>query len=148
MRVKAIPKVVFQNKFAYILSQPNVAVISILDTDAKRIVDDIRGKVLTVWFDDIHPKTTMTLASCMDCKAADFDDAKKIINFIKTLPPEIDFIFVHCTAGICRSGAVVDFLRVVLDVDDVQFVSDNPGIIPNDWVLDLLWMTWKMKGKL
>jgi predicted protein tyrosine phosphatase len=147
MRAIAIPKIFAEHTKQRLLSEDNVAIISILDTDAKRLFKNIPGKALTVWFDDIHPTTTCTLASCMDFKAADSNDAFEIIHFIKHLPTNIDTIFVHCTAGICRSGAVVDFLRVVKDVDDIQFKQDNPNIIPNEWVRDLLWMTWKMKGQ-
>ena len=148
MRAIAIPKAVAVNTKNRLLSEPNVAIISILDTDAKREFDNIPGKALTVWFDDIHPTTTCTVGMCFDFHAADINDAKEIIHFVKHLPENIDTIFVHCTAGICRSGAVVDFLRVIFDIDDVQFTKDNPNILPNDWVRDLLWMTNKIERAL
>lgn len=143
MRAIAIPKAVAVNVKNRLLSDDGVAIISILDTDAKREFEDIPGKALTLWFDDLHPTTTGTVSMCLDMKAADINDARSIIKFIKHLPEGVNTIFVHCTAGICRSGAVVDFLRVVLDVDDIQFAKDNPNIVPNDWVRDILWMTWK-----
>lgn len=157
MKVLAVPKIFTETAFKEqddIINRSNIAWISILDTDAERIFED-DCLHLTLWFDDIHPKTTMTVGSCMDLHAMDFNQAKKIISFIENINQrngwktfeEIDTIIVHCTAGVCRSGAVADFLRVILDVDDVWFANANKHIIPNDWVLDLLWMTWKFNHK-
>jgi predicted protein tyrosine phosphatase len=147
MRVIAIPKEEARRIKPMIKGQSMVAMISILDYHgcSDRIIEDneMGDRGITLWFDDIHPTTTMTLASCMDCKAMAFEDAKSIVRFVKNIPSTVDTIFVHCTAGICRSGAVADFLRVVLDCDDIRFAIDNPHILPNEWVRDLLWQTWK-----
>jgi len=141
MKVKAIPKKSAENMKDHFRLNLNTAIISILDHDVTRIFDN-NNRSLTVWFDDIHPTTTNTLHSCLDCKAMSVFDAIDIIQFIKQLPSDVDIIVVHCTAGICRSGAVIDFLRVILDVDDTEFATMNSHIIPNTWVRDLLWSTW------
>jgi predicted protein tyrosine phosphatase len=145
MKVQAVPKIVAIHNEAIITNSTKTAIISILSTNDERIFKDT-DKAITVWFDDIHPKTTMTLASCMDFKAMDVNDAMNIISFIKGLSTDIELIIVHCTAGICRSGAVADFIRVVCDCDDIEFLAMNSHIIPNEWCLDLLWMIWKMRG--
>lgn len=151
-RVFAISKADFIKNKDKFLEQKNVALISILDSDAERLIQN-SDRAITLFFDDIHPKTTMTLGSCMDYHAMDFDQSTKLVKFIKNIfftnenfGGEIDTFVVHCTAGICRSGAVADFLRVVFDVDDEWFLANNHQIIPNDWVLDLMWMTWKMNN--
>lgn len=144
MKVRAVPKAVAINTKTEVINHPKIAMISILSTDDERIFDDT-DKAITLWFDDIHPKTTMTVSSCMDYNAMNVNHAMIIIDFIKNLSDDISMIVVHCTAGICRSGAVADFIRVVCDVDDVEFLAMNPHIIPNTWCLDLLWMTWKMR---
>lgn len=38
------------------------------------------------------------------------EDAKKILDFIEKLPPEVDTIVVHCFAGASRSAAIAKFL--------------------------------------
>jgi len=138
VRVVAIPKIVAEK----MIVGNNVAVISILDSDAERLFEDDH-KTLTLWFDDIHPTTVYTIGSCYHHSPISYVQAKLLIEFVMKLDfNKINKIMVHCTAGICRSGAVVDFLRVVLDVNDIQFCRDNPNIIPNAWVRDLLWSVW------
>lgn len=156
MKVHALARIVVETEKDRFANAKNVAVISIIDSEAEPVFQNDTDNIITLRFDDIHPTTTMTLASCMDFKAMDMNDAKKIVRFVRqilafnehTTGTKIDTIVVHCTAGICRSGAVVDFLRVVLDVHDLWFVQHNNHIIPNEWVRDLLWMTWKMKGTI
>jgi len=144
MRIQAIPKMVAINNKDFFVNTPTIAVISIMDSGYDRIFTDT-SKALTVWFDDIHPKTIHTF-SLADCKAADYIDGCKILDFIEALPPEVNRIMVHCTAGICRSGAVATYLHEIFtqSMEDI-FRRDNPHILPNDWVLDLLWMTHKMR---
>ncbi len=141
MRVFAIPKFVAEGVVGTVAE--SVAIISILDSGAERIFED-DYKTKTFWFDDIHPTTVQTISSCCDCKPMSYKQAEEMIQFIMELDTaKLTKVMVHCTAGICRSGAVVDFLRVILDVDDIQFVQDNPNIIPNTWVRDLLWSAWR-----
>lgn len=140
MRVIAIPKFVAKAIVGTVAD--NVAIISILDSEDEQLFQD-DYKTLTLWFDDIHPTTVNTLASCSHCDSMTINQAKLLIEFIMKLDTtKITKIIVHCTAGVCRSGAVVDFLHVILDVDDKQFLKDNPNIIPNTWVRDLLWSVW------
>lgn len=139
MRVIAIPKFVAQGIVGTVAE--SVAIISILDSGEERVFEDDH-KTKTFWFDDIHPTTVMTVASCYDYKSMSVKQAEELIDFVMRLD-KINKIIVHCTAGICRSGAVADFLRVILDVDDIVFLKDNPNIIPNTWVRDLLWSAWR-----
>lgn len=141
MRVIAIPKFVAQGIVGTVAE--SVAIISILDSGEKRLFEDDH-KTKTFWFDDIHPTTVMTIGTCYDYVPMSYKQAKELIDFVMKLDTnEITKIIVHCTAGICRSGAVVDFLRIIFDVDDIEFLKDNPNILPNTWVRDLLWSTWR-----
>ena len=144
MKVQAVNKKLFKDNLEILLEQENTALISILNSGRDRLTPDTQ-RVITLWFDDIHPTTTMTLGSCEEYNAMNVVDALNLIEFVLALPTNINRIIVHCSAGMCRSGAVADFLRVVFAVDNLWFVQNNPQIIPNEWVRVLLWMTWKMK---
>ena len=70
------------------------------------------------------------------------NDAKAILDFVcdDSLP-----VFVHCTAGIARSGAVGEVLdwyyncwKAQNDADHQYFLRENPQVMPNSTVRRLL----------
>ena len=69
----------------------------------------------------------------------DEEHAQRIINIIKNLPLEIERIYVHCDAGVCRSGAVAEFIVDIMHLDRQEFVRLNPCILPNIHVKRTLW---------
>lgn len=145
LAVYAVPKLwAVENKDA-IMADDSAAIISILDTDALREFPTDEGggygsKTHTVWFDDIHPTTVCTVGSCDHLEAMSYRDALEVIHFInRAIKGGRTKLYIHCTAGVCRSGAVADFCRVFLDLNPVDFLARNRQIIPNTWVRDLLW---------
>ena len=52
-------------------------------------------------------------------------------------------LLVNCQAGISRSGAVVSFVRDVIELDSLRFQLDNGHIAPNFHVRRLLFNWWK-----
>ena len=88
------------------------------------------GRILVLRFDDIQRKS-----SCK--KLFSEDDARRIVEFNKRIPVGTD-IFVHCAAGISRSGAVGEVLDMVRNDDPESFYEANPQIQPNAHVKALL----------
>ena len=70
-----------------------------------------------------------------------FDDqmAEEIVQFLnKIKEKDIKLLFVHCDAGIARSGAVGVFACRYLGMDEDEFRKENPIIGPNTLVLETL----------
>jgi predicted protein tyrosine phosphatase len=72
------------------------------------------------------------------------DMAEKIVNFLEAMDTSKD-LYVHCFAGICRSGAVASFANdyfynkgVIDDFERELFASRNRQIVPNRLVYSLL----------
>lgn len=132
--------------FGYIKNN-KVAVISIIDTDSPDLFgpDISNENVLTLHFDDITPKMAIQFNSDQDSerkiRAMSFKQGSEIINFINSKQEyESNFeLFVHCSAGISRSGAVGLFVNQYLNLDESEFYSNNPQILPNYWVENVLW---------
>ncbi len=70
------------------------------------------------------------------------EDAKAILDFVcdASLP-----LFIHCTAGIARSGAVGEVLdwyyncwKTQNEADHLLFLRENPQVMPNSTVRRLL----------
>lgn len=89
--------------------------------------------VLNLVFDDIGPTLKEQEPSLV---LFDESMAKAIIKFWEKNKGK-KFIL-HCTAGISRSGAVGNFIRQVENLNYESFKTDNPQILPNMWVLDVL----------
>ncbi len=58
---------------------------------------------------------------------------------------DLDYWFyVGASSGICRAGAVVKFAHRILLTDPARFDIDNPHIVPNAWVYDMLIRQWDL----
>jgi protein-tyrosine phosphatase len=69
------------------------------------------------------------------------DHAKQAFEFIKRIhegDPEEAVLVVHCAAGISRSGAIGTFANDYYGLSYTQFISDNPRIFANQFVLKLI----------
>lgn len=93
--------------------------------------------ILNIHFDDViegDPVSTgfMTM-----------ENAVEILKFIEDFS-HVDLMIVHCFAGMCRSGAVGQFMNEILnegnEVDKNFFSLNNKQIIPNPFVLKMLKM--------
>lgn len=63
--------------------------------------------------------------------------AKSIKKFVEQ-NKDAKFWFIHCTAGVCRSGAVGEVLADFFEIPYHQFKRDNPQIKPNIYVKNIL----------
>ena len=79
---------------------PNAAIIQIVDPDMDHPIpkwhfqNSLKEKFLDL--DEDHPM------------AIQFDQAERIAKFLKQCLEKRQNVIVHCVAGVCRSGAVVD----------------------------------------
>lgn len=145
MKILAYPKFYFcENKYK-LLEDSRVALISILNyDDTEKVIEDIVGKSITLFFDDIGHFNTIPediLKIYPNLILFNGEHAKKIIDFQKSLSDKIEYIIIHCTAGISRSGAVATFLQSIYhknDEDNEWFSRNNRHIIPNKHVLKVL----------
>lgn len=81
------------------------------------------------------------------------NDVKQIETFVEYIKQHntINTIYVHCTAGISRSGAVGYFLNTYFNIflqdnkkDNNAFWKDNYEIIPNSLVKSLLFKHYQL----
>lgn len=74
--------------------------------------------------------------------------AARIAEFLKTAnennPYSEDLLVVNCHMGISRSGAVASFARSVFNLDYSTWKRQNPQVIPNLLVLNLLFAAWSL----
>jgi predicted protein tyrosine phosphatase len=75
------------------------------------------------------------------------EQADQIVDFVITNKDK-EYAFIHCAAGISRSGAVGAFINEVTGGDWNQFKSDNKQIQPNPHVYNLLMQKYINKNKL
>lgn len=147
-RVKAIPRSLAIAKVEEILEEGHflISINSIGDHD----IHGDHPHLIKLWFDDIGPLSVWKFRGNFPAIEMNVEQADQIIDFVKQIDAlrEDKVLFVHCTAGISRSGAVSEFCRLVFFMDDIQFTQDNPGIKPNEWIVWLLLHRWMIKNKL
>ena len=104
-------------------------IVSINDTgydtmlhENKRIID-----IHKVWFDDIEKNINPKL------KLMTIDQAESIKDFVDKYKNKVDYIKIHCTAGISRSGAIACVLARYLNDDD-NYIWATGRYMPNKHV--------------
>lgn len=116
--------------------------ISIFSKDSYSPFPD-RFNVLKLNFDDVT-EVDKNESDANQLLFFNEDIANQIVNFINSINKE-RILFVHCDAGISRSGAVGYVLNEYLnkylennEEDDRYFKIENPGIAPNSLVVQIL----------
>lgn len=104
--------------------------------DPSPFFKDHHPNVLLVQVDDID-EDKLELAKNNQLMFFTNDQAKQIIEFLQDMNDDFTLI-VHCGAGVCRSGAVVEFARGILHLEYDEFKRDNPHILPNLHILKTL----------
>jgi len=119
-------------EFKELLENEHVATISILGYNVEPIFSK-KGNILTLHFSDITP------AMRVSSKFILFDEnhAKQIVSFINKHADK-DYLFIHCEQGISRSGAIADFIRQYLNLDERIFRRYNAHIRPNEHIAKVL----------
>lgn len=124
----------------------NKWVISIFSHDSVSPVQD-RFNVLKLEFDDVSERDMGGWSSISDNTIFfNEDQAKQIHKFIASIPIDSDKIFyIHCDAGVSRSGAVGYMLNewfnkfLSINKEDQNFFKQNNShIMPNPLVVRLL----------
>lgn len=132
----------FQEKF----ENCNVKVISILDKDLPRIFPEDNENVITLVFPDADPerRDEYEVTSEHYCTP---EQEKKIVEFIDKAhqDPRDIAVLVNCKFGMCRSGAVVDYIGQTCCLGFWNQKNKNPQIVPNYWVRHLLFKEYYSK---
>lgn len=107
--------------------------------DIDTILED-SSNVLNLWFHDTDPEAEIEwMASNPPYEEVLFDEemAKSIKRFVLANKDKKQWL-IHCTAGVCRSGAVGECLSDYFGNDYHKFKRDNPQIKPNVFVKKIL----------
>lgn len=73
--------------------------------------------------------------------------AREIVHFLNKLKDmDINLLFIHCDAGISRSGAVGVFACRYLGMDETEFRKEHKNIGPNTLVYDTLCQVSGLRG--
>jgi predicted protein tyrosine phosphatase len=125
----------------------NACFISILGT----VSFDWSNTELISYFKEDHPNT---ITLYFDDTLQDYElngnkylamnelQAKFLFEFIKNNATKQN-CFIHCLAGISRSGAVGEFICDYTQSSYEEFKQRNPGIHPNSHVKNLLNKLWR-----
>ena len=98
------------------------------------------ANVLRLWFDDVEQDTTV-LVGMVEHTARLIQelDAAALIAFLDAQQERgVAAFFVHCLAGISRSGAIGAFISDCFGGDYLELKQKNPQIQPNAAVLAAL----------
>lgn len=108
--------------------------------------DSINNKILILWFDDVTAPNTKF--GNFVCRAFSQQDAISIKTFLERNKTEnIEYINIHCTAGISRSGAVGTVLNEYFnkfitnnerDYEWMYLYGSEQNLIPNPYVMNIL----------
>ncbi len=104
--------------------------ISILDPEFKEPLHKELSNYKTFWFWDVPEKIG-------NYNPISQNQAQDIYNFIQSNNDK-RLCIVHCTAGVSRSGAVGTFIHNQYGNPLIDFSAENPFILPNELVLNLL----------
>lgn len=133
--IKQLTEEQFLNSAFISIHTPKVG-ISFNDTEP---ILDSSSNVLNLWFHDADPEDEQLLIGDYREPVIYFDEdmALEIKKFVNA---NLDkkYWFIHCTAGICRSGAVGEVLADFFEIPYYEFKRDNPQIKPNIYVKNIL----------
>ncbi|MBM6414854.1 hypothetical protein, partial [Lacticaseibacillus paracasei] len=109
---------------------------------------------MSTFFEDIRPEHLLLvplLEKQFGRQLQRFDEAQAdaIIDFLVDCNnrPEEEMLYVNCVAGISRSGAIVTFATDIFNLNKDKFRKDNPYILPNNLVMQLLKDRWNKRQK-
>jgi predicted protein tyrosine phosphatase len=141
-QVIAVPKARMIELKDQILDDPKFIAISIIDPEpAFPVFEEDTSRIITVRFSDLTPGPFFH--GHFDFSRETFcstEQANQIITHVlmHANTDEEKVLIVNCSAGICRSGAVVTWAFKHSEMKDTDFIQKNPTILPNEWVF------WKL----
>lgn len=148
--VKALSRRHIESRLSEYLEAPNRVFISVVDCNAAPVFA-ASERVLTVSFDDISPEmfesqeTFERILAQMEELGRPYrvfseEQARAILQFalpFHRLAGPIE-LYVHCTMGVSRSGAIATYIAELCRLDMQSFGMLNPQIVPNQLVLSTL----------
>lgn len=108
--------------------------ISINDSSINKTYFENKRNVKVLFFDDVEEDIVHSKGTA---KAFTEEQAEELFDFIQKNKDK-KICYVHCSAGISRSGAVGTFVNDYYGGDYYQFKKRHPHIHPNGLVLALL----------
>jgi predicted protein tyrosine phosphatase len=152
-----ITKVIVRSREYLTENLPNLSTksnhyfISVIDPLAEPLFKEDHSGAVTVRFDDVSPEmfdsTEHFAQICAQMEEYGrpyqiFSEmmANQIIDFVDNLQSSLTEIvlYVHCTLGVSRSGAIATFVAEICGLDGTSFAENNPQIHPNQLVLERL----------
>jgi predicted protein tyrosine phosphatase len=121
-----------------IAAHDEICIVSITDVDMQRIFkESIPGKVCSLVFNDCEPNGIPTFKP--DTTMPEFmtsAQANELVDFIDDLHSSNKriLLLVNCKHGMCRSGAVVNYVGHIASLGFWSTKRKNPQIVPNYWV--------------
>lgn len=138
MKVHILSRQQFKDKILPKLDElSNACFISILEPDDCTPLSEKQDNFLTTVFYDLEED--MDNGAGYIYKSITEQQAKEIFEFIKSNSDKKDF-YVHCTAGISRSGAVGSFIHEYFGGAYKELLKRFPNILPNGRVSRMLRM--------
>jgi predicted protein tyrosine phosphatase len=127
-----------------LLAQPGCLFISVIDQHAEPVFEDL-SNVLTLRFDDVSPDLCggeeLFYQRCAEMKnlgrpflLLSDEMAATIISFLHR-NEACNVLYVHCTLGVSRSGAIATFAA---ELFGLNVLENSPQIVPNQLVLETL----------
>lgn len=126
-----------------VIETSNCSVVCIDPTggpDSDPMFENSHPNVLRVVFDDVEKderKWGENVKQYFDAKAMTIEQGKSIVDFLKTVPNNNN-LFIYCSRGKSRSGAVGVFATELYNQDLNEFLENNPQVGPNKFVLETL----------
>lgn len=122
----------------------NTFFISINSTegnDSEPYFKETHPNVLTLYFDDCDEYKKYPIIGS-DGKFYEQipmseEQALEVVNFVEKMNNK-STIYVHCTAGVSRSGAIGAYISDYLGMRWDDFIRCNPQVIPNSHISSLL----------
>lgn len=145
---KALSRKEMEVRKEEMLARSDVVVISIINPEDDFIFYTSRNYIKSYKCHDIEPTSVVALSQQYEPMM--INQGKHIFELIREYDNKDEefYLYVNCSAGVCRSGAVVEFVRRYVVLDPVEFMKTNPHIIPNGWILNLLCYFWNSEGEL
>jgi len=129
-----------------LLKDDNTVIISINDVGDRLLFEGADShRVHSFVFSDLSPRIVCEFIGDLEkVRLISEADSFSIVSIIKDINdrPDLIHLAVHCSAGVCRSGAVCEFARRISNFNGQIFIKDNPNIMPNSWVLDKLFESY------
>lgn len=138
MKILVLPKYAFQKNLEKITGCENCFAISIMDPEFKEPLYPDKDNYHTWWFYDVDEQIG-------NFKPIEDWQAKEIYDFIDSNRNK-DVCFVHCAAGVSRSGAVGLFINDLMEQDYREFMKTNPNVQPNTLISSKLNKIYRENG--